>query len=440
MLNAVAKGVKEVEVLDAMCGTGKTYNLFKFVSQNSHERYIYVTPMVSEASSRPKEELAKFGDCGVVFWEPKEIGPNRKGDHLISLLKSEKNVSCTHELFRRVGHAGQELIRQSAYIIIIDEALEMIGAQKENALPADDIKLMLERKAIILEESGRVTWNDEALGKGNSMHAGFRDLAETGQLHADKSGTFFNIQLPIGIIQAAKRIIVSTYLFEGSILQAYLQVKGMTFKPFYFDGMELRDEKALKAALVDRIQFFDLPITTERLYRQLKIPVDDLAARARDRALSYSWYMDKAKAKDFVTLGKHIRNTARQMNAKADDLIYTMPSEPLGKQGDKWDYRNRRIKIKGFGPETCYLDKGARATNRHADKSAAIHAYNRYLNPSVTKYLEDHGARISHDTFALAELIQWVSRTTIRKPDNSTLRLHIVSPRMDKLYKGWLHS
>jgi hypothetical protein len=444
MLKAVAKGVKEVEVLDAMCGTGKTYNLFKFISQNPHERYIYVTPSKSEASSRHKEELAKFEGCGVVFSVPTREVFKRKRDHLVDLLQSGKNVSCTHSLFQLLEHAGRELIRKFGYIVIIDEAPEMIAPLKDGLLPGADIELMLERRAIAINEDGRVAWIDETWGKGNSTAAAFREKAKSGCLYASKDRKFFNVQLPIDIIHAGKRVIVSTYQFDGSILSAYLQVKGIACKPFSFDGMSLRDERALKKALADRIEFFDSPATTERLYRQLKIPLNDLAERVTDGSLSYKWYMERAKAKDFVCLGNHIRSTARQMRAKANDLIYTMPKAPLGMLGDGWlgpgHIRHRRIEIKGYSPELCYLEKGTRATNRYENKSAAIHAYNRYLNPAIETYLKDHGAKVSDDSFALAETIQWVFRTTIRKPDRSKLKLHIVSPRRDKLFKTWLHS
>ncbi|MFC0254444.1 hypothetical protein [Massilia consociata] len=83
MLKFATSGLKEVELLDAMCGTGKTHNLFKFIAHNPQEHYLYITPMLSEVSTRPAEELAKFPECGVVFEEPTGEGYRTKGDHLI---------------------------------------------------------------------------------------------------------------------------------------------------------------------------------------------------------------------------------------------------------------------------------------------------------------------------------------------------------------------
>jgi hypothetical protein len=439
MLNAVAKGVKEVEVLDAMCGTGKTYNLFKFISDNPAERYLYVTPMLSEVSSRPAEELAKFGDRGIIFCEPTGEGFKTKGDHLLELLKDGQNIICTHSLFQLLEESGRDSVRKYGYIIIIDEELGMIEPLRKDVLATEDAKPLVQKGSITIEKDGQVVWKDANWGVGSSAFAQARKMADAGSLYANKNGTFFNVQLPTELIRAAKRVIVATYLFEGSIFHAFLKVKGVEYKPFAFDGMELRDEHAAKAALLNRIEFVDAPAARDRLYRRLRLPMDDLAARVTNGALSHSWYASASQDK-LTEVGNHIRNIARQMEVRANDLIYTLPSSAVGKRGNRWIKRGRLVKVKSYGPETCYLHKGARATNDYAERTAAIHAYNRYLHPAIKTYLEDHGAKISDDTFALAEMIQWLFRTAIRKPDQSKIKLHIVSPRMQKIFLDWLHS
>jgi hypothetical protein len=78
MLNASMYRVKEVEILDAMCGTGKSHNLFKFIKQNSNERFIYVTPMLTEVESRAAKELAKLGDTQTDFIRPPAMDTRQK--------------------------------------------------------------------------------------------------------------------------------------------------------------------------------------------------------------------------------------------------------------------------------------------------------------------------------------------------------------------------
>jgi hypothetical protein len=106
LLNVPKAGLKEVEILDAMCGTGKTHNLFKFIAANPLESYLYVTPMLSEVSNRAAEELAKFPECGVIFDEATGEGYRTKGDHLLALVAMGRNVTCTHALFQGMVSAA----------------------------------------------------------------------------------------------------------------------------------------------------------------------------------------------------------------------------------------------------------------------------------------------------------------------------------------------
>ena len=437
MLKVVTGNLKEIELLDAMCGTGKSYNLFKFIASKPTERYLYVTPMLSEVSTRPAEELAKFDECGVVFEEPTGHGFRTKGDHLLALLAEGRNAICTHALYLGLGLAGQTSIARFGYTTVLDEELGMIEPLNDTQLAKEDRKVLVQEKVITTDADGRVVWNNAAWGDGDSAFAEVRKMAEDGNLYSTLDGTFFNVQLPIELITASKRVIVATYLFEGSVLQAFLKIKGITHRPFDFEGLMLRDEAELKAALRERIEMLDCHNSTDKLLRSLKVPVDDLAAKKRSSVFSASWYMNAKK--DHVELvGNYIRSIARQMDAKPDTLLYTLPSTIAGKRGDKWVKRGKVLKVKGFSPENCFLHKGARATNDFVHKTSAIHVYNRYPHPAVVRYLEEQGGRVDQDNFALAEMIQWFFRTAIRVPNGPKVTLHIASPRMAALFQNWL--
>jgi hypothetical protein len=430
--------IKVIEILDAMCGTGKSYNLFRYVSLYPYERYIYVTPMLSEVASRAAEELSKFGDCRVVFDEPTGEGFRSKGEHLIALLQEGKNVICTHSLFQLMDATARQYISAYGYTLIIDEELGMIEPLDNAVFSQQDRNKLIDQGVLRLEDDGRVVWVDATWGNGDSFFSEARKLADSGSLYADKSGTFFNVQLPVELVSAAKRVIVATYMFEGSVFQAFLKVKGFMHVPFHFEGLELRNERELKHALKERIQFVEMPLTTDKLCRELKIPLHDSKGKTSSTVLSSTWYRN-AKGAQIALLGKHIRNIARNMDIRAADLMYTLPSSIAGKKGDKWVKSGAKlIKVKSFSPENCFLQKGARATNDYAHKTAAIHAYNRYPHPAVTRYLEEHGANVDADAFALAEFIQWFFRSAIRVPYGPVVKLHIVSPRMNKLFKDWL--
>ena len=418
----------------------KDYNLFKFIAANPEEYYLYVTPMLSEVATRPAEELAKFPECGIVFEEPTGEGFPTKGDHLLDLLSRGKNVICTHALYLGLGKAGVAPIARYGYTTIWDEELGMIEPLSDGILAKEDRTVLIKEGVITTEPEGRVCWNNDAWGGGNSAFASVRTMAEDGSLYSTRDGTFFNVQVPVDVVRAAKRVIVATYLFDGSVLQGFLKIKGIGHRPFVFDGLALRDEAGLKKALKNRVELYDCPKTTDKLLEVLRVPVDDLAAKRRNSAFSSTWFTG-AKKEQIVLLGNHIRNVARQMEATPENLMYTLPSDIAGKNGNKWIKSGKKVlKVKGYAPENCFLHKGARATNDFVHKIAAIHAYNRYAHPAVVKYLEEHGAKVDHDNFALAEMIQWVFRTAIRIPDGPKVKLHILSPRMAHLFKEWMDS
>ncbi len=47
----------QIEVLDKLCGSGKSVSLFKWIRQNQQERYLYITPLLSEIEDRLPKEL-----------------------------------------------------------------------------------------------------------------------------------------------------------------------------------------------------------------------------------------------------------------------------------------------------------------------------------------------------------------------------------------------
>lgn len=437
MLKVVTGNLKEIELLDAMCGTGKSHNLFKFIASKPTEQYLYVTPMLSEVSTRPAEELAKFDECGVVFEEPTGEGFRTKGDHLLALLAEGKNAICTHALYLGLGLAGQTSIARFGYTTVIDEELGMIEPLNDAQLAKEDRKVLVQEKVITTDADGKVVWNNEAWGSGESAFAEVRKMAEDGSLYSTQDGTFFNVQLPIELVTASKRVIVATYMFEGSVFEAFLKIKGITHKPFEFDGLQLRNEAELKTAIRERVELLDCSGTSDKLLRSLKVPVDDLAAKRKNSVFSATWYRNATK--DQVKLvGNYVRNVARQMDAKPENLLYTLPSTVAGKRGDRWVKSGKVLKVKGFSPENCFLHKGARATNDYVHKTSAIHVYNRYPHPAVVRYLEEQGGRVDQDNFALAEMIQWFFRTAIRVPNGPKVKLHIASPRMASLFQNWL--
>ncbi len=52
---------KEIEVLDALPGCGKTYAILEMISKNQDKSWLYLSPMKKEINERLPEEMEKFG-------------------------------------------------------------------------------------------------------------------------------------------------------------------------------------------------------------------------------------------------------------------------------------------------------------------------------------------------------------------------------------------
>ena len=87
----------KIEVLDAICGSGKSSHIFNYINDNPHQRYIYVTPLLSEVHERVPNTIKTS-----VFYQPQVVDDNSKIDNLLELLTNGDNISCTHSLFRKM--------------------------------------------------------------------------------------------------------------------------------------------------------------------------------------------------------------------------------------------------------------------------------------------------------------------------------------------------
>lgn len=87
-----------IETIDALPGSGKTYAIIKWMLDNPHERYMYVSPMLSEVEQRVPEEAEdldfKFPETGLIY--------KTKADSLLALLQDGHNVAFTHSLYSRL--------------------------------------------------------------------------------------------------------------------------------------------------------------------------------------------------------------------------------------------------------------------------------------------------------------------------------------------------
>ena len=408
-----------VEVLDAICGSGKSSHIFNYVNNNPQQKYIYVTPLLTEVHERVPNAVKTS-----VFHQPEVTDDATKSDSLLELLTNGQNISCTHSLFRKMTKEHLNQVELNKYILIIDEEVNLVDS--DIGVRLGDVEYAFLKGMMVADEDnlGMVKWLDTDFDKlkhkKESVYMKLKQLCDIGVLFSSKrKQELLTIHLPIGLVTAAERVILCTYMFDGSILDGYLALKDI--KRVKYDGFEpcnLQVKDGLRKL-----------ITVGEHKNQKEL--DKIA-------LSYSWYLN-AKKEDKTKVVSAIRWCGNQAES-AEHFMFTTPKSFVCKANGT---ANNRIKdypstIKGKStPNTCWIYSAARATNDFAHKNVLCHAYNRYPTMPVEVYLNDYGFNIDRDAYATAELVQWVFRSSVR--DGKPITIYFLSKRMRNLFTEWLN-
>lgn len=405
-----------VEVLDAVMGSGKSSGVLKWIDNNPQNKYIFVSPLLSEVEDggRVSEALDH-----VVFVSPTYTDDHdRKQDHLLELLKSGVNVSCTHTLYLSMTDEHLKWIEAHEYILIIDEEISVIDGM--NAYSFTDIKWLLSHNHMRVSESdGMLVWVGSDVQVDKKHKYGFlKQLCDSHSLYATKrSESILVTQLPVRLITAAKRVIILTYMFKGNILDCFLRLKGIGVTEF--------TEVVVSPISVESISKLVEVIPTPKNFK--------LGGK-----LSSTWWK-AASAQDIKAVSNAIMSVCRTTNAMPENLMYTLPKSRFHKDG-----RQNVVSPRGYRQykdedgvvQYCWLPCSLRATNDYAHKNVLIHAYKRHPLQSVNAYLQDYGHPIDIEVFALSELLQWVWRSAIR--NGEPISVCILSDKMLRLFETWL--
>jgi len=411
---------REIEILDSIMGSGKTQGIIKWMKDNPQNKYLYVSPLLSEVDERIPEACESLG-----FVSPNsERG--RKKDHLLELLQEGHNVSFTHSLFTDLTREHLEWIDINNYTLIIDEEIDFIEPYKGKDYQKADI-LTLERSGHVWinEDSlGRVEWKwDEDKFEGGN-YSKLKRMCDLEMLHcAKRSREMMVLHLPISLIAVTERTIVLTYLFKGSVMNRFMEMKGLEVKDFTEIPL-MHTEAEIKQTAAERIEVF-APRTVRKL--------------PQSHTLTYSWYSQKATKDDLKRVGRAITNACVASKRPKEEVMYTLPADvgrDIPKTGGS---RSPKITIGGYHRDDCFLYCGTKATNNYSHKTVLVHAYNRYPQQVVNAYLADYWLPVDTDNFALSELIQWIWRSNIRVSGaKEKVYVCFLSRRMEKLFTDWL--
>ena len=75
--------------------------------------------------------------------------------------------------------------------------------------------------------------------------------------------------------------------------------------------------------------------------------------------------------------------------------------------------------------------------NNYSDRHVVAYTINRFMNPVIRQFFQQHGVEVDEDRYALSDMIQWIWRSAIRNGEHITL--YIPSYRMRKLLIDWIN-
>lgn len=407
----------KIELLDSIMGSGKTQGVIQWMLNNPQNKYLYVSPMLTEV-----EERIPTACQALEFTYPCTEEYKTKGQHLLKLLEEGCNVSFTHSLFTDLTKQHLALIRKHEYVLIVDEEVAFIEPYKGN-YSRDDIVSLEKAGHIRVEEDnlGRVVWqwyDDNEMN--DTAYSKLKRMSDLGMLYcAKRDRKIMVVHLPIELVQSSRRVILLTYLFKGSVMESFMDLKGIEIVPF----KEVVPPKTTKDVLTKAkslITFIDT--TTTKAVSNL--------------SMSSTWYSKNATTADLEKVSNAIFSVYRKFGDK-ESFIFTAPKSLADYEYVKEERLKRNIIHKKMPKDVDWIYCGTKATNMWSHKSIAVHAYNRYVNTAIKAYLQDYGTPPDDDMFALSEMVQWIFRTCIR--NDEPLQLCILNSRMKRLLIDWLN-
>lgn len=439
-----------ITVIDSIMGSGKTQAMYQMIRNHPEKSFMIVTPYL--------KTIQDAKNAGLDIHEPEHKGKTKLGD-LKYLLSHGYNIGCTHSLFLDVDNDVWALIRDGRYTLFIDEALDVvkpindlicnIGYQAKKGTA----KFLLNAGIIKVDNYCRVTW----CGASEDEDYEYRylePLVKTGNVLC-VDGQLFLWMFPPQIFSAFDDIYILTYLFEGSVFDAYLKIHDLKYKlggvsgqygskeGFSFTGY--RNDVEQRKKLKELIHIYEGVANSfgEKWNNLSDTWYSDATATDLEAVKNgFNTFYKKVKfakgAKDkrvMWTAYKRERDTLRINGAK---YIRKLTSEENRAMNADPDYKDQELnKLR------CFVSCNAKATNDYADRQVLAYLINRFYHPKLKNFFTNtHNIRLNQDRFALSEMIQWIWRSSIRRHDlpneQREIDLYIPSRRMRSLMEKWL--
>lgn len=393
-------------------GTGKSSAAITYLNEHSKEKFIYITPYLDEAK-RIKKACPKLR-----FIEPSDKLKQynfKKSEHTAALINEGRNITTTHQAFKRYTSETLDDIRRQKYTLIIDENVDVLETFNFHQ---DDLKIAID--AGYIEEIDGIYSIVNENYKGRALHELFsllksRDLIKI--TDKDDNSLFYWV-IPPELFTSFKDVFILTYMFRGHSLHHFMNIYNI---PYEYIGIERTEDGNYK--------FGKYPGYTPEYVKHLG---DMLHILDRSKindvgddyyALSMNWFK-----KDDSNIEQLKRNVSNCFNNIWRDI-------PADRK--LWgSYNGECNKIRGKGYTKSFLTFNAKATNEYRKRDCLVYIANLFMNVNEKKFYQKYGINVDENIYALSIMVQWIWRSAIR--DGEEVYLYIPSKRMRTLLKNWI--
>lgn len=414
-------------------GSGKTSAMLSKVNADRENSYIYVTPYLPEVERVIKQ-------TGYRFKQPHNTGEG-KLSFLHKLLAAGESIVTTHALFLMATSETVQLIHEGSYTLILDEVLDIfkeyndvVKSLDNKAVTKGDVRWLMQEGYISVSPLDYcVKWNGAITE--DFHYSEVERLAKCGSLRCIDDSLYW--EYPIEVFTAFEHIYILTYLFESSMLAAYMGIYNLPYERVSAERTE--DGTFRLCPYADDLE------RRKALFALVNIYTGELNSLGnKTNAFSVNWLKNRSP-EQMRLLQNAMRNYKGQMKAPTDSVMWTTTKQ--------YDIHKKLEKVKGFKyirqltveeqrltdeekrKLQCFVSCTARATNDYSDRTTLLYMLNRYLSPEIEKYFSRRGNPIDEDGFATSELLQWIWRSAIR--NNRKINLYIPSSRMRGLLFSW---
>ena len=406
----------KVIIVDEMMGRGKTSAAINLMnSSDNDERFMYVTPYISEVERVIKSCPQKK------FKQPENKWTKIMGIKM--LLDKGSNIATTHSLFHLFDDEIIETCRELGYTLIMDEVTSVV---ENYEIMKDDANVLLEKYVDVDEETGILRWRESQKDYNGEKFAEEKRLCEMESL-AMYGDTIIMWLFPVKIFKAFHTTYILTYLFDGQLQKGYYDFHNIKYEYMHVGGNSVHSYHFQKEE--SPVQLNILPLINIIEDEKLNM------VGSSESSLSKTWYLKNKK----TALTSRLKNNLYSVAVKRETSYNNETGDyevPKSKDVIWTTFKDMKDVLKGKGYTKGFIPCNARATNEYRERNVVAYLINVYINPTIKNFFTDKGIIVDEDLYATSEMIQLIWRSAIR--DGKHITVYIPSIRMRTLLHNWL--